>query len=215
MIPAFTLLTALDYASVLVFALTGALAASRSQLDIVGFIFIACLTAVGGGTLRDTILNREVFWVADPVTLAVASLAAVTVFFVAHRLESRYRALLWFDAFALAVAVPAGVAVALDAGQSWPIVLVMGMITGCMGGLMRDVVCNEVPLVLKQGELYVTCAFAGAIGAVLAGVVGLPSGTGLAICAALVFTLRAGSIAFGWRLPVYRSKPPRPGAPKR
>jgi uncharacterized membrane protein YeiH len=214
-IASFTLLDALDYASVLVFALTGALAASRSQLDVVGFIFIACLTAVGGGTIRDAILNREVFWVADPVVLAVASLAAILVFFTAHRLESRYRALLWFDSFALAVAVPAGVAVALAEEQGWPIVLVMGMITGCMGGLMRDVVCNEVPLVLKQGELYVTCAFAGALGAVLAGLAGLPTATALVICAASVFTLRAGSIALGWRLPVYRSRPPRPEAPKR
>jgi uncharacterized membrane protein YeiH len=213
--PTLTLLTGLDYASVLVFALTGALAASRSQLDIVGFIFIACLTAVGGGTLRDAILNREVFWVADPVILAVASLAAITVFFTAHLLESRYRALLWFDAFALAVAVPAGVAVALAEGQGWPVVLVMGMITGCMGGLMRDVVCNEVPLVLKQGELYVTCAFAGALGAVLAGVAGLPTSAALMICAGVVFILRAGSMLLGWRLPVYRSLPPRPGAPKR
>jgi uncharacterized membrane protein YeiH len=214
-LPALTLLTGLDYASVLVFALTGALAASRSQLDIVGFIFIACLTAVGGGTVRDAILNREVFWVADPVILAVATIAAITVFFTAHLLESRYRALLWFDAFALAVAVPAGVAVALSEGQSWPVVLVMGMITGCMGGLMRDVVCNEVPLVLKQGELYVTCAFAGALGAVLAGVAGLPTSAALIICAAVVFILRAGSMMLGWRLPVYRSQPPRPGAPKR
>ncbi|MCU0826698.1 MAG: trimeric intracellular cation channel family protein [Tabrizicola sp.] len=210
-----TLLTGLDYASALVFALTGALAASRSQLDIVGFIFMACLTAVGGGTIRDIILNREVFWVADPVVLAVASAAAITMFFTAHLLESRYRALLWFDAFALAVAVPAGVAVALAEGQGWPIVLVMGMITGCLGGLMRDVVGNEVPLVLKQGELYVSCAFAGALGAVLAGLAGLSTPTALILCAGLVFTLRAGSIAFGWRLPVYRSEPPRPGAPKR
>jgi uncharacterized membrane protein YeiH len=211
----FTLLDGLDYASVLIFALSGALAASRSQLDIVGFIFIACLTAVGGGTIRDAILDREVFWVADPVTLAVASGAAVLVFFTAHRLESRYRALLWFDAFALAVAVPAGVAVALADGQGWPILLVMGMITGCLGGLLRDVVCNEVPLVLKQGELYVTCAFAGALGAVLALQAGLGEGVALILCAALVFILRAGSIAFGWRLPVYRHQPPKPGAPKR
>lgn len=211
----FTLLGALDYASVLVFALTGALAASRSQLDIVGFIFIACLTAVGGGTLRDAILNREVFWVADALVLGVASAAAVLVFFTAHLLESRYRALLWFDAAALAVAVPAGVAVALAEGQAWPIVLVMGMITGCMGGLLRDVVCNEVPLVLKQGELYATCALAGSFAAVVAGGFGLPQGLSLLLCAAVVFTLRAGSIHLGWRLPVYRSQPPRPGAPKR
>ncbi|WP_309663945.1 trimeric intracellular cation channel family protein [Tabrizicola sp.] len=214
-LPTEALLQALDYASVAVFAVTGALVASRSQLDIVGFIFIACLTAVGGGTLRDIILDREVFWVADPVVLAVASAAAVLVFLTAHLLESRYRALLWIDAFALAVAVPAGVAAALADGQGWPIVLVMGMITGCMGGLMRDVVCNEVPLVLKQGELYVTCAFAGALAAVLAGVADLDSRLGLILCAAAVLILRAGSLSLGWRLPVYRSTPPKPGAPKR
>ena len=213
--PVFTLLGALDYASVLVFALTGALAASRSQLDIVGFIFIACLTAVGGGTLRDAILNREVFWVADAMVLGVASSAAVLVFFTAHLLESRYRALLWFDAAALAVAVPAGVAVALAEGQGWPIVLVMGMITGCMGGLLRDVVCNEVPLVLKQGELYATCALAGAFGGGVGGGFGVPPGLSRVFCGAHGFPLCAGSIHQGWRLPVYRSQPPRRDAPKR
>lgn len=210
-----TLLHFLDYAAVAVFAVTGALAASRSQLDIVGFIFIACLTAVGGGTIRDTILDRDVFWVADPVNLAVASIVAIVVFFSAHRLESRYRALLWIDALALSAAVPAGVAVALADGQGWPIVIVMGMITGCMGGLLRDVVCNEVPLVLKQGELYVTCAFAGAIAALLSGLAGVDPGIGLGLCALTVLILRAGSLAFGWRLPVYRSEPPKPGSPKR
>ncbi|RYI22509.1 MAG: trimeric intracellular cation channel family protein [Acetobacteraceae bacterium] len=211
----FVLQDGLDYASVLVFALTGALAASRSQLDIVGFIFIACLTAVGGGTLRDAILNREVFWVADPLMLGVATVAAILVFFTAHLLESRYRALLWFDAAALAIAVPAGVAVALAEGQGWSIVLVMGVITGCMGGLLRDVVFNEVPLVLKQGELYATCALAGSLGAVLVKAVDFGEGLALLTCAVVVFILRAGSIALGWRLPVYRSQPPRPGAPKR
>lgn len=214
-LPAQALVQALDYAAVAVFAVTGALVASRSQLDIVGFIFIACLTAVGGGTLRDLILDRDVFWVADPVILAVASVAAVVVFFTAHVFESRYRALLWIDALALAVAVPAGVAAALASGLGWPIVLVMGMITGCMGGLMRDVVCNEVPLVLKQGELYVTCAFAGALAAVIAQGAGVAGTPALVICAAVVLTLRAGSLALGWRLPVYRSRPPQPGAPKR
>ena len=208
-----TLLMVLDFAAVAVFALTGALVASRSQLDIVGFIFVACLTAVGGGTLRDVLLNREqVFWVAQPLFLGLAAVAAVIVFLTAHRLESRYRAILWLDACALAVAVPAGVAVAVDAGAGWPVVLVMGMVTGCMGGLMRDVVCNEVPLVLKAGELYVTAAFVGALAAVLAG--GLGREAALALCAAGTLVLRAGSIAFGWRLPVYRARPPRPESPK-
>jgi uncharacterized membrane protein YeiH len=99
--------------------------------------------------------------------------------------------------------------------KGWPIVLVMGIVTGCMGGLLRDVVCNEVPLILKQGELYATCALAGSLGAVVAGGLGLPQGVALLICAGLVFVLRAGSITLGWRLPVYRSQPPSPGAPKR
>lgn len=210
-----TALQILDYAAVAVFAVTGALAASRSQLDIVGFIFIACLTATGGGTTRDVILDRTVFWVADPVVLAVATAAAIAVFLAAHLLESRYRALLWIDAFALAVAVPAGVAAATGMAQAWPIVLVMGMITGCLGGLLRDVVCNEVPLVLKQGELYVTCAFAGAVAAVLAARAGMGELPVLMLCAAVTLTLRAGSLAFGWRLPVYRARPPRPESPKR
>lgn len=91
----------------------------------------------------------------------------------------------------------------------------MGMITGWMGGMLRDVVCNEVPLVLKQGELYATCALAGSLGALLARGLGLGEGLSLLICATLVFTLRAGSIALGWRLPVYKSHPPCPGAPMR
>lgn len=203
----------LDYAAVAVFALTGALAASRSQLDIVGFIFIASLTAVGGGTVRDVILDRVPLWVGDPVMLLVATVAAVLVFLTAHRLESRYRALEWLDAAALAIAVPAGVGVALAEGMGWPVVLVMGMITGCMGGLMRDVVCNEVPLVLKQGELYVTCAFAGALVAVVLGAAGFGGWVALTACAVVVFVLRAGSLALGWRLPVYHTRPPR--TPKR
>lgn len=210
-----TLLSALDHASVAVFALTGALVASRSQLDLVGFIFIACLTALGGGTARDVILGRPPLWLGDPSYLANAAGCAVLVFLTAHRLESRYRALVWLDAFALAVAVAAGVGVALDTGLGWPSVLVMGVMTGCLGGLARDVVCNEVPLVLKQGELYISAAFAGALVAVLAGAAGSPRGPALIAGAAVAFGLRAGSIAFGWRLPVYRSRPPQPGAPKR
>jgi uncharacterized membrane protein YeiH len=204
-----TLVGALDLASIFVFALTGALAASRAQLDVVGFIFVACLTAVGGGTLRDLLLVRPVVWVENPAYLAVASGAAVLVFLTAHRLESRIRTLAWLDACALAVAVPAGVGAALAMGQGWPIVLVMGITTGCMGGLMRDVVCNEVPLVLKQGELYVTCALAGAAAAVLALTAGLAEAPALILCAAVTLALRAGSLAFGWRLPVYKARPPR------
>lgn len=204
-----SVLSILDYTSVVVFALTGALVASRAQLDIVGFAFLACLTGLGGGTLRDLLLDRAPIWMGDPTYLALGCAAAVVVFFTAHLFESRYRAILWLDALALPVAVAAGAGVAASLELPWPIIVVMGIVTGCGGGLMRDVVANEVPLVLKQGELYVTCALAGSGALALAAWQGLPAPLPALACAGVTFALRAGSIGFGWRLPVYKGRPPR------
>ncbi len=200
----------LDHAAVFVFALTGALTASRARLDLVGFAFLATLTAVGGGTLRDLLLDRAIFWIASPSYLGLAAAAAVIVFFTAHLLESRLAALLWLDAAALSAAVAAGTGVALSGGHPWPIVLFMGVATGTFGGLMRDVVANEVPLILRHGELYATAALAGAATAMLASAIGATLWLAAGIAAAAAFTLRAGSLALGWRLPVYRPRPPRP-----
>ncbi|MEQ6201926.1 TRIC cation channel family protein [Sulfitobacter sp. HNIBRBA2951] len=205
-----TLLIFLDYASVIVFAVTGALVASRAQLDLVGFAFIACLTAVGGGTLRDLLLDRNpIFWISQPSYLAAAGLAAVLIFFTAHLLESRLRAIIWLDSIALAVAVAAGAGVAISLNQSPAIIILMGVITSCMGGLMRDVVVGDVPVVLKQGELYVTAAFAGAATTVALNTFMPDIPYSLLIGAAATWTLRAGSIQFGWHLPVYKSTPPK------
>nr|WP_111302037.1 trimeric intracellular cation channel family protein [Paracoccus saliphilus] len=204
------LVAALDYGAVLVFALTGALVASRAQLDPVGFIFMAALTAVGGGTLRDLILGREmVFWVAQPAYVLIAAAAALVVFWTAHLFESRYRWLVWLDSVALGVAVAAGVGVSMEGGFGPVIVVIMGVVTGTFGGLMRDVVGNEVPLVLKQGQLYLTAAFGGALTAVTLVWLGLDRAEALIACAVVVWVLRAGSLHFGWRLPVYRPRPPR------
>ena len=103
-----TLASILDLIAVFIFALTGGLVASRAQLDIVGFLFLACLTGVGGGTLRDLVLGRDpVFWIGSPQYLGVACVAAVLAFFTAHRLESRYQAIVWLDALALSVVAAA------------------------------------------------------------------------------------------------------------
>lgn len=200
----------LDLAAVVVFALTGALGASRAQLDPVGFMFLACLTAVGGGTVRDLLLGRDpVFWIAAPAYIVVAAAAALVVFFTAHHIESRLKALIWLDAVALSVAVAAGVAVARGMGSGAFVQVLMGIVTGCLGGLMRDVVLAEVPLVLKQGEIYVTAAFAGAVAAAAALALDTHPALPLLACMAVTFALRAGSIAFGWRLPSYKARPPR------
>lgn len=200
----------LDFASVLVFALSGALVASRQQLDLIGFAFIACLTAVGGGTIRDVLLNRDaVFWIAEPTYIVLAVATSVVVFFTAHRLESRLKAIVWADAVALGVAVAAGSGVALKLGHSPVIIVLMGVATGSFGGLMRDVVCNEVPLILKQGELYASAAFAGSLALVIGDYLEFQPVYTYAACGGLTFALRAGSILFGWTLPSYKSRPPR------
>lgn len=200
----------LDYASVLVFALTGGLVASRAQLDLVGFIFFATLTGIGGGTVRDLVLDRHpVLWVEHPELILLTAGAAVLVFFTAHLFESRYRLIVWLDAFALAVAVPAGVGLALETGAGPVVVIAMGVVTGTFGGLIRDVVGNELPLVLRQKELYVTAAFGGAAAAVALIGVGLARPLALILCGLVVIALRAGSLLLGWSLPTYRARPPR------
>ncbi len=205
-----TALTMLDYASALIFALTGALAASRAQLDIVGFAFLASLTAIGGGTLRDLILDRNpVFWIADPTPVAIACGAAALVFFTAHLLESRQTTLTWLDALALPIAVAAGVRAATETGQTEAIVVLMGVMTGCFGGLLRDIVANEVPLLIRSGQLYATAALGGAAAAVIAEAIWRSEILALGACIAVCFALRAGSLHFGWQLPVYKSRPPR------
>lgn len=200
-----------DLGAALVFAVTGALVAARAQLDPIGFIFVACLTAVGGGTMRDLLLGRTpVFWVADPLPVAVAAGAAIAVFFTHYLLASRMAVIIWLDAVALSVAVAAGVAVAAASGHPVWVQVVMGVVTGCFGGLLRDVVVGEVPLVLKQGELYVTAALAGAGAAIVAREAVAPGLVPLAACTGVTFLLRGGSIRYGWRLPSFRARPPRP-----
>ena len=103
----------------------------------------------------------------SPHYLGVACAAAILAFSTAHRLESRYQAIVWLDALALSVAAAAGVSIAREAGASWPIVLIMGVVTGTFGGLMRDLFTNEIPMVLRQGELYVSACLAGALLSVL------------------------------------------------
>ncbi|MEM8850677.1 MAG: trimeric intracellular cation channel family protein [Pseudomonadota bacterium] len=205
-----TLPSFLDLAAVLVFAITGALTAARAQLDPIGFIFLACLTAVGGGTVRDLLIGRDpVFWIADPAPVALAAGAAILVFFTHHLVASRLAWIVWLDAVALSVAAAAGVGAATAMGLGLWVQIVMGVVTGCLGGLMRDVVVGEVPLVLRAGELYVTAALAGACAAVLTRDVVGPGLPALGACALVTFILRAGSIRFGWRMPGFRERPPR------
>lgn len=198
----------LDYAGVILFAATGALAASRKQLDIVGFVFLATLTGIGGGTARDLILGVPVFWVDQHLFILVCAVAAIGAFFSAHLLESRYRWVLWLDAVALAAYSVFGAHKGLSVTGSPVVAVVMGMMTGTLGGILRDVVAGE-PSVLMRKEIYILAALAGGGVFVAAEGAGLarPLAAGAGFTAA--FGLRGGALAFGWILPPYRSRPGR------
>lgn len=200
----------LDYAGVAVFAATGALAASRKQLDIIGFVFLAAVTGIGGGTLRDVILGlAPVFWVRDPGYVLVASGVAVLVFFTAHRVESRYKLLLWLDAVGLAAYAVMGAAKGLAATASPTVAIVTGVMTATFGGILRDLLAGE-PSVLLRPEIYVTAALAGAAVFTLAGEFGAPEMVAAALAFFVAFAVRGGALKFGWTFPAYRSRPGRP-----
>lgn len=198
-----------DYAGVAVFAATGALAASRKQLDMIGFLFLAGVTGIGGGTLRDLILDVPVFWVANHDYLAICAAVAVIVYFTAHLLESRYRLLLWLDAIGLAAYCVFGAWKALAVTESPLVAVVLGVLTATFGGILRDQLAGE-PSVLLRPEIYVTAAIAGALVYTIGDLAGLPLLAAAMPAFLAAFAIRGGALKFGWSFPRYRSRPGRP-----
>jgi uncharacterized membrane protein YeiH len=205
MFPPLNTLTAIDLIAVAVFAITGALTASRKQLDIVAFVWLGVVTGVGGGTLRDLLLGVPVFWVLQPVYVVLSAVVSALVFFVAHVPQSRYRVLLWLDAVGLAFVSVAGAEKALAAGVGPTIAVVMGVITAAVGGIVRDVLGQEPSILLKK-EIYITAALTGA--AVYVAALGFGASTLIAqvFGIGLAFALRALAIRRGWSLPTYRTR---------
>lgn len=198
----------LDYAGVAVFAATGALAASRKQLDVIGFLFLAAVTGIGGGTVRDVILGLPVFWVVNPDYVQVCAAVAVVVFFTAHLVESRYKLLLWLDAVGMSAYAAIGAAKGLEATGSPTVAIVMGMLTATFGGILRDILAGE-PSVLLKPEIYVSAAMTGAAVYTLAELADLPSAISAAVAFVTAFMVRGGALKFGWTFPPYRSRPGR------
>ncbi|WP_156830836.1 trimeric intracellular cation channel family protein [Kaistia granuli] len=208
------LLYSLDLLGVFVFALTGALAASRRQMDIVGFAFLAAVTGVGGGTTRDVILGvTPVFWIGQPAYVVLCVVTAAGTYFLAPFVEYRYRLLLWADAIGIAGYCVMGAARALHAGASPFAAVVMGVVTATVGGIIRDIITGE-PSVLLRKEIYVTATVVGAGLFVLATLAGLSLWPAAFLGAFSAFFVRAGALYFGWTLPTYRSRPGRPIPPR-
>jgi uncharacterized membrane protein YeiH len=189
-----------------VFGATGALAAARHKHDIVTFGFFAAVTGVGGGTLRDLMIGAPVFWVGRPAYVVVCLGAAAAVWVLGSR-RFRPRILIWLDALGMAAYAVVGALKAQTMGVPPVSAVVMGVLTACFGGVIRDVLAHE-PSVLLQRELYVTPALAGAaafVGLGLLGLAPLPA-AGAGFAAALA--LRAGAILWGWSLPGFGGEQP-------
>jgi len=198
----------LDYLGVALFAATGALSASRRELDIIGFMFLGAVTGTGGGTIRDLILGVPVFWVEQPAYILICAGTAALVFFTAHLVEYRYRLLIWLDAVALAAYAVFGAYKGLLVTGSPVVAVVMGMMTGTLGGIMRDVLANE-PSVLLRKEIYVTAAMAGSVGFVIARMAEMPPGVPALTGFVLALGIRSSALVYGWTMPAYRSRPGR------
>ena len=191
--------TVLDYVGVGVFAVTGAIVAIERRQDVVALLFFAAITGIGGGTLRDLLIGAPVFWVHQPAYLVVCVLAAGLVWISRARLlKSAW--LLWMDALGLSAYAVVGASKAASHGLSPSVCVVMGALTACFGGVLRDVL-SEQPSVLLRREIYVTAAIVAAAVYVTADALGLAHvvSAGLGLLAGLA--LRAGAILRGWRLP--------------
>lgn len=199
------LITVLDLTGVAVFAATGALVASRKEMDLIGFGLMATLTGIGGGTFRDLLLDRPVFWIVEQSYLGVCLGIALLVFFFAHKIQRRYTFLLWGDAIGLAAFGVMGAQIALSSGNSALVSIVLGTITATFGGLARDIVSGETPLWLKP-EVYITAALLSAGSYVGLISIGLTPVFAAFIAILSGFLLRAGGILRGWTLPGYKSR---------
>ena len=154
-----------DLLGVAVFATAGALAAQGKRLDILGVVVLAIVTSIGGGTIRDITLDiHPVVWIADTTYLWVAIISAVVAFVVCRYMQYPRRLLLVLDAMGLALFTVLGAEKAMSLGFSPVIAVMMGVITGCAGGMIRDILTGQIPLILQRdGELYATCSIVGAV----------------------------------------------------
>jgi len=185
---------------------SGSLVSSRKQTDIVGFAMLGSVTGIGGGTIRDVLLGiQAIFWVAQPTYLLACVAVACVTFFFAHIPQHRYRYLRWLDAVGLALFAVTGAGVALAHGASPSIAVAMGVATAAFGGIIRDILGGESPIILSQ-EIYIRAALVGAT--VFVGLLELGASQDIAVVLGFAagFGLRAAALHWGLTLPRYQPR---------
>ncbi|HMS05676.1 MAG TPA: trimeric intracellular cation channel family protein [Burkholderiaceae bacterium] len=195
---------AIEVLAILAFALAGLIEGARRQLDVVGLFASAGLTAFGGGTLRDVLLDRRpFFWVEHATWLWVLLLlcAATGLFLRERHLSLTERAMQWPDAVGLGLFAAGGTQLALDLAMPPIVAVLMGVVTAVGGGMLRDIVLNEVPRALHDHRPYALCAFVGGWVLVAAQYLGATPEMALLLAAVSTFALRAAAVLTGWELP--------------
>src|SRR5512134_351313 len=189
-------------AAVAVTAVTGVLEAGRKPIDLFGVVLVALTAALGGGTIRDLLLDRKAFWLADQTYLFAALFAGLATFALVRIVRLPANLFLIPDAIGLALFTVIGTGIALDAGVAWFPATFLGVVTGVFGGVLRDMLCNEVPLVFA-GELYGTAAWAGAlafVGQLALGVAAAPAGF---VAMAAIIAIRLAALRWRLTLPTF------------
>jgi len=193
---------------VLAFTIAGVLAGVRKRLDAVGVVVIAFLTALGGGTLRDVLLDRRpFFWVAHEEWVWVVIILGVagSIFLRARHFEPTFRAIQWPDAIGLGLFAASGTQIALDSGTTPLIATLMGVVTAAFGGMIRDILVNDIPWVVASYQLYAIIAFAGGWLVWLMGVAGATPALAVGLGAIAITATRMLAIVFNWQLPNWRA----------
>jgi uncharacterized membrane protein YeiH len=202
----------LDYFGIVVFAVSGALAAARVRMDVVGFALLGIVTGIGGGSLRVLLLGRlPVFWIEQPQFVVLCVIAAVVTFISVPIITSRLRLLLWADAVGLAVFAVLGAQTSLAAGAPPIIAALLGVVSATFGGIIRDILCRETPLILLR-EIYVTAALAGALLYVSLVELAVAPGLALVVGCVTTFAVRGLALVYGLSLPTFVHRNDRAGA---
>lgn len=199
-----TLIQFFDLVGVGVFAVSGALAAGRRRLDLLGVVVIAMVTAIGGGTTRDLLLDRAVFWMTQPQYLYIIVTSALLTVVWTQRFRPPDRALAIADALGLALFAISGAQIAERAALPGIVCVIMGTLTGVAGGMIRDVLTAQIPMVIRRGQIYATAAIVGiVVYLVLRGPLDLDAGAAAFVGMVVIAVLRISSIAWNWTLPVF------------
>jgi uncharacterized membrane protein YeiH len=202
---------AVEAVATIAFALSGVIEAARKRLDAVGICVVAGLAAFGGGTLRDVILGRRpLFWVQHPgwVWIVLVLCIGAMLFMRARHLEPTERVMQWPDALGLGLFTASGTQIAMDASTPAIVAVLLGVVTAVFGGVLRDIVCNEIPRAFSDHLPYAICSFAGGWAMVVAHAVQAPQWIALVAAAGTATALRIAAISLDWRLPAWQAGKP-------